>query len=205
MYASPALVEHVVEEGAELGADDLRGLVGDVLHHVLEPTLGHQRAGDPVEVLDRARVGAQALLHAGRLVLGAAPGDRAAEAGGDEPQRETFLRLGDAAGHGDLEAPDVLAPVVQRHLHARPALPGVVVLGGAEALAALEHDRGRRGAEGPRERVERGGEQLVGGQDVERRVDHGPQPREQVALTDATALGAHHPRRLSSGTLPLRV
>jgi hypothetical protein len=156
--------------------------------------------------MPRSRRASVNLLHAGRIVLGAAAGDRAAEPRRGDPQREALLRVGDAGGHGDLEAPDVVVPVVQRQLHAGAALPGAVVLRGAEALAAREHDRRIGGAERLLERAERRGQQLVGRQDVEGRVDHRPQARKEIPLPYvAVPLGAHDPRRLPSGTFALRV
>ncbi len=49
------LVEHVVEEGAELRTAHRRGLVGDDLHDALEVALAREGSPEPVETLGDAR------------------------------------------------------------------------------------------------------------------------------------------------------
>ena len=56
------VVDHVVEEGAELRARELGRGVGDRLHGRLEVELGGERLADAVQRLERARLLAQRSL-----------------------------------------------------------------------------------------------------------------------------------------------
>ena len=180
------VVEHVVEEGAELRADELGRLVGDVLHDVLEPALGHQRGRDPVRgARPRARR-AQALPPRGPSRARARqPRDRPPEPW-RRPARSDEALLRESAtpsnaSTSDLEPPEVLLHVV--HAAAPCAAPAATRRRPRPACRSARRCRARpprrsapnacsRRAAAPWSAARR----PAGRQ---RRVDDRPQPREQ--------------------------